>query len=421
MSVETRCDVAIVGAGPAGLAAATELAANGVEHVLVLERDTVAGGVPRHCGHYPFGLRESGRLCKGPEHAARLVARAGEAGVEIRCGASVIAVEPGPRLVVSSDAGTTAVVAKRVLLATGARETSRAARLVGGTKPKGVVSAGTLQSLVYLAGRRPFRRPVVVGTELVSFSTLLTCRHAGIRPVAMIEAASRTTAFAATRHFPTLLGMALWFDTELVSIEGDRSVTGVLVRDATGRERRIDCDGVVVTGRFRPDASLLAGSHLLIDAASGGPVIDQLGRASDPNYHVAGNLLRAVETAGHCWHEGRLAARTLLRDLAGELPRDGRILTLLLDDDQLRYGLPQRWYPGRAGRLQCRVAGSVRGQLELWQGAHRIARRRLVASPERRVFLPVPALRIENGDNLSLRLRKDHPWRLRASPPAASA
>src|SRR3546814_14591772 len=79
------------------------------------------------------------------------------------------------------------VCSSDLLLATGVRETSRAARLIGGARPLGVVTTGALQSLVYLAGRRPFERPVILGTELVSFSALLTCRHAGIRPDALVE------------------------------------------------------------------------------------------------------------------------------------------------------------------------------------------------------------------------------------------
>src|SRR3546814_16232694 len=99
------------------------------------------------------------------------------------------------------------VCSSDLLLATGVRETSRAARLIGGARPLGVVTTGALQSLVYLAGRRPFERPVILGTELVSFSALLTCRPAGIRPVAMVEAKPRITARRFTDGLPRLLGI----------------------------------------------------------------------------------------------------------------------------------------------------------------------------------------------------------------------
>ena len=83
MTLPDHVDVLIVGAGPAGLAAATVLAAD--HRVLVLDREASAGGIPRHCGHYPFGLREFRRLMKGPDYAAALVARAVWAMARGRC------------------------------------------------------------------------------------------------------------------------------------------------------------------------------------------------------------------------------------------------------------------------------------------------------------------------------------------------
>jgi flavin-dependent dehydrogenase len=78
-----EAEVIVIGGGPAGLGAATELARTG-RHVLVLEREAEAGGIPRHCGHYPFGMREFHRVLRGPDYAAQLVKTARAAGVTIR-------------------------------------------------------------------------------------------------------------------------------------------------------------------------------------------------------------------------------------------------------------------------------------------------------------------------------------------------
>ncbi len=93
----------------------------------------------------------------------------------------------GGELSIVSPAGSRKLAAKRVLLATGILETPRSARLVSGNRALGICTTGVLQSMVYLKNRIPFRRPVVVGTEIVSFSALLTCRDASIQPVAMLE------------------------------------------------------------------------------------------------------------------------------------------------------------------------------------------------------------------------------------------
>ena len=188
------CKVAIVGGGTSGLALAGELKRLGVESVVVLERENQAGGIPRHCGHYPFGIREYGRLLKGPDYAKRNVANATSLGAKIFTGVSVTAIHPNGKLALATPFGLTELQAERVVLCTGIRESSRAQRFISGDRPLGVITTGALQSMVYLQGIRPFRRPVILGSELVSFSAIETCRHLGINPVAMVEENDRIIA-----------------------------------------------------------------------------------------------------------------------------------------------------------------------------------------------------------------------------------
>ena len=101
-------------------------------------------------------MREFRRVLRGPDYAARLVARALRSGVDIRTSVTVTALNPGGRLSLSTPDGIAELTAKRVLLATGVREKSRAARLIGGEKPGGVLSTGALQGMVYLKGEKPF-------------------------------------------------------------------------------------------------------------------------------------------------------------------------------------------------------------------------------------------------------------------------
>lgn len=399
MSTElpASCDVAIVGGGPAGLAAATELRARGVASVLVLEREGQAGGIPRHCGHYPFGMREFHKVLRGPDYAARLVARARATGVAVHTGVTVTHLLPSGTLEASTPGGLRRITAQRVLLCTGVREKSRTARLIGGTRPGGVLSTGALQGLVYLNGAAPFRKPVILGTELVSFSALLTCRHLAIRPVAMIEPNLRTTARWPAALLPRIMNVPLLLNTELLSIHGDARVEEVVVREPDGRTRSIAADGVIVSGQFLPEASLLKASHIEIDPRSGGPKVDQFGRCSDPAYFAAGNLLRAVETAGWSWSEGRRAGRALAASLAGSLPSPQDALTLRVEGDALKYVLPHRLAGG--GRetdaitaIQMRVRRPARGRLRLRVDGVEVWSRALDALPERRISLPLSVL-----------------------------
>jgi len=311
-------DVIIIGGGPAGLAAGVALKQAGVAHVVVLEREAQAGGIPRHCGHPPFGMREFKRIYTGPQYARRLVETALAAGVEIQTLTTVVEALPGGKLLVSSDQGVTEMSARRIIYATGTREMSRSARLISGSRPLGVLNTGALQTMVYLKNRKPFERPVIVGTELVSFSAIATCRHMGIKPVAMLEENARITTRLPLGLAAPVMGVPLYKNTRLVAIYGDKKVTGIEVA-GPGGSRTIDCDGVLLTGKFTPEASLARCGHLKIDAGTGGPEVNAAGRCSDPVYFAVGNVLAPLKTAGKSWREGWKTGQVVAKDLAGKL------------------------------------------------------------------------------------------------------
>lgn len=401
----TEPEVIIIGSGPAGLGAATALARAG-RRVLVLEREPNGGGIPRHCGHYPFGMREFHRVLRGPEYARRLMEAALAAGVTIRTHTTVTALLPGGTVEITDDAGPATIAAKAVLLATGVRETSRAARLIGGEKPGGVLSTAALQGMVYLNHQRPFRRPVILGTELVAFSSLLTCRHAGIRPVAMIEPGLRITARKPAHWLARAMGVPIHLQSDIVTIHGRARVEGVTLSTPTGF-MDLPADGVIVSGRFRPDAALLLGSHLERDAASGEPVIDQWGRLSDPACFAAGNLLRGVETAGWCWSEGQRTAAAMLAGLAGRLPDTGGA-RISLAHPALHLAVPQIIASGADclhDHLQVRLQSPVNGRLNLMQDGRILASTRVDSLPERRVSLRLP--RVAGSGALTLTIEDD--------------
>lgn len=385
-------DVAVIGGGPSGLAAAVAVRDAGVQKVVVFEREPKAGGIPRHCSHPPFGVREFQRILTGPRYAARLVAQAESKGVDIRTLTTVTEISAGAELQVTSPDGTSRITARRVIYATGTRETPRSARLISGARVQGVVNTGALQSMVYLKQRRPFTRPVIIGSELVAFSAIMTCRHAGIRPVAMIEPRPTTTARWPSALYPLLRGVKLLTGTQLSEIRGDGRVKEVTVIRADGRQDTIPCDGVILAGCFTPEAALARCGHLEVDAGTGGPIVDQWGRCSDPAYFATGNLLRSVETAGRCWAEGRLTGLWVARDLAGELPQIANPVRVGVRDKRLKYAMPQLVCPDDVAGMQdiqLRVTEPVSGRLVAHSAKKPIWQRWLKSKPERRIGVPI--------------------------------
>ena len=304
--------------------------------------------------------------------------------------------------------GESGLEAKAILLAFGVRETPRSARLIGGDRPWGVITTGALQQFVYLQKIRPFRRAVIVGSELVAFSALLTLRHGGIAAAAMIEEGPRITARRPADGLARLaLGVPVLTSTRLLAIHGIGKVEAVEIERA-GKREHIACDGVVFTGRFRPETGILATSHIALDPASGGPAIDQYWRSSDPAVFVAGNLLHPVETAGVAWAEGRAAAEAIAAHLAGRLPAPAPAIAVTAKPP-LRYVYPQRLVTPVAHLspllLKARADRAGRGRLRLLADGRELWSRRMSILPERRISLPVrsPAARGRDVDPRGIR------------------
>jgi thioredoxin reductase len=387
------CDVAIVGGGPSGLAAATQLKALGIASVVVLEREPQAGGIPRHCGHPPFGMREFKRIMTGPVYAEALIQKARMAGVEIFPNTTVVKIHEDGRLTLSTEKGIVEIKAKRVILSTGVRETPRAPRFITGQRPLGISTTGALQSMVYLKNTIPFKRPIIIGTELVSFSSLLTCCKAGIKPVAIIESDDRITARSICRLLPIIFGVPLRLNTSLVEILGKTRVTGVRIKTPTDGVQEIDCDGVLFTGQFTPESSLMRMGNLDIDHASGGPIIDQYGQCSAPNYSATGNLLHPVETAGWCWNEGVGTAFNVAKSLMNKAQQGSR-LNVVLKSSKLKYVTPQTitrsHFDTGVKHFQLRFLEAARGKLSLRHNDQTLWFSNNNFLPERRVLIPLP-------------------------------
>lgn len=413
---DLTCQVAVIGGGPGGLSAATRLKELGLQRIMVIEREPQAGGIPRHCGHSAFGMREYKRLLSGAAYAGRLVSQALNHGVEIRLSTTVTACAPGGTLTLSSPDGIQTLQAGKIILATGNRETPRSARLVSGSRPIGIVTTGALQSTVYLKGLRPFTRPVIIGSELIAFSALLTCRHANIQPVAMIEANSRPTLWKAATLLPRLMGVPVYLNATIRSIHGRENVEAVEINHGMNNKQTIECDGVIFSGQFVSESSLIRASHLELDARSGGPRVDQYSRCSDPDYYACGNVMHPVDTAGWCWAEGRKVAAHVFAGLAGKIPETHRHISINTRDDAIKYFTPQRLAlanpslpPAQNGpeahALQLRFNAHHRGRLCLVDGGGGTAliTKKLLAKPEKRYLLPLPGHdSIENCESLSL-------------------
>jgi thioredoxin reductase len=404
--------VVVIGAGPAGLAAALELRERGVPDVLVLEREAEAGGIPRHAQHQGFGLRDLRRPLSGPRYARRYAELATAAGAELRAETMVTAWSPGGPLELTGPGGRETLDPVAVVLATGCRERPRSARLVPGSRPEGVITTGTLQQLVYLKGLKPGARALVVGAEHVSFSALLTLVHGGARAVGMVTELPRHQSLALFRAGAALrFRTPLWTRTALSAIHGQARVEEVELTDLdSGALRRVACDTVVFTADWIPDHELAVMAGLAMDTGTRGPVVDASLRTSRPGVFAAGNLLHGAETADVAALGGRHAGAAAARFVSngGGWP-DTRIP--IECEPPLRWIAPNAVVPGAGapprGRFALRSSEFLsRPRIEIAQGARTLWAGRVARLvPGRSASLPYGWTEAVDPDAEAVRVR----------------
>lgn len=352
-------DVAIIGGGPAGLTAAAELARGSGLNVVVLERESEAGGIPRHSDHPGYGIRDMKTFIGGPAYARRLVREATAAGAEIRTATMVTGWAGDKSLELTSPAGRECLDARAVILATGARERARPARMIPGDRPGGIYTTGQLQNTVHLQHRSVGKRAVIVGAELVSYSAVLTLKHAGC------ETALMTTEYPSPESYAVfniagrtpLMGVDVATTTRVTRIIGKGVVVGVEIENTrTGQRRIVACDTVVFTGDWIPDHELARSAGLDMDPRSLGPVVDTALRTSREGVFAIGNLLHPVDTADIAALDGRHVAAQVCRYLDGAPTPDQAI--------RIEAAAPLRWVA--PGLLRPGDPAPARHRLLLW-------------------------------------------------------
>nr|WP_325200400.1 FAD-dependent oxidoreductase [uncultured Oscillibacter sp.] len=382
------CDVAVIGGGPAGLAAAAAAKKQGAGRVVIIERDTALGGILQQCIHPGFGLKYYGEELTGPEYAGRFIDQVADSGIELLLDTMVLEIRPDRSILcASASRGMIGVRTKSLVLAMGCRERTRASIQIPGTRPAGVYTAGAAQRLLNRQNTLVGKKIVILGSGDIGMIMARRMSLEGAKVEAIVEIMPYLAGLTRNRvQCVDDFGIPLLLSHTIAKISGNERVESVTIQKVDerrqlipGTEQVIPCDTLLLSVGLIPENELTQAMGIVMDPITNGPQVNQLMQTSVPWVFACGNVLHVNDlvdnVTGESEHAGRQAARLAM----GEFPEEAGTLRCL-PGSRVRYICPQflrRSSPEEEVTLYFRVTEPMRNvELRVRQGERELARRK---------------------------------------------
>ena len=344
-----KVDVLVVGAGPAGMAAAIAAKEAGVDNILVLEREANMGGILRQCIHNGFGLHRFKEELTGPEYAQRDIDKVKELGIEVRCGTTVLSIDENRFVTaVSKEKGIQLFEAGALILAMGCRERPRGALATPGTRCAGIYSAGTAQKFVNLEGYMPGKRVVILGSGDIGLIMARRMTLQGAKVLACVELMPYSSGL--NRNIVQCLhdyDIPLLLSHTVIDIQGKERLTGVTVAEVDakrqpipGTEQHFDCDTLLLSVGLLPENELTRQADVEMSNLTSGAVVDDTLQTSKEGIFACGNVLHVHDLVDFVSAESFKAGKAAAEYVRGK-KRVGTYVSVK-DGDGVRGVVPQK-------------------------------------------------------------------------------
>ena len=324
------CQLAIIGGGPAGLAAACAAYDAGLRDILILERDRELGGILNQCIHNGFGLHHFKEELTGPEYAGRFIEMLRSTSVRVLSDTMVLDVSPDKVIHCVNTSGYQTIPAQAVVLAMGCRERTRGAISIPGTRCSGILTAGAAQRYVNIEGHMVGKRIVILGSGDIGLIMARRMTLEGAKVLACVELMPYSSGL--NRNIVQCLhdfDIPLYLSHTITDIQGRDRLERVVVskvgadrRPIPGTEMVFDCDTLLLSVGLIPENELTRHAGIEMDRRTNGPCVFENMETSIPGVFACGNVVHVHDLVDFVTAEaekaGRSAARYVLEGAAAE-------------------------------------------------------------------------------------------------------
>lgn len=345
-----RYDLVVIGGGPGGLAAAIEARNNGVENILVIERDKELGGILQQCIHNGFGLHEFKEELTGPEYAERFIKKLKEKNIEYKLDTMVLEVTPEKIVhAINTVDGYMMIEAKAIVLAMGCRERTRGAISIPGERPAGVFTAGTAQRFINMEGYMVGKKVLILGSGDIGLIMARRMTLEGAEVQAVVELMPFSGGLA--RNIAQCLNdynIPLYLSHTVVDIKGKERVEGVTIakvdenrRPIPGTEIEYECDTLLLSVGLIPENDISRKTGIVIDRRTSGPVVNEMMETSIPGIFACGNVVHVHDLVDFVSAEARKAGKAAAKFVKDEV-QNGEYIDLK-NGFGVTYTVPQKY------------------------------------------------------------------------------